>query len=112
MDRIRAGLTGLAAVFLVTAAASLLFGPDDADTAAETQQEPGEPLAQLGVAPGSDKIDEAERDQKAATPEPEVPEASAQPSGGPPLDGQAPDTASPRPAGAGPRTDPDRPVAI
>jgi hypothetical protein len=55
MDRIRAGLTGLAAVFLVTAAASLLFAPDEAEKTAAAQQEPGEPLAQLGVAPGSDK---------------------------------------------------------
>lgn len=112
MDRIRAGLTGLAAVFLVTAAASLLFGPDETDTATETQQEPGEPLAQLGVAPGSDKMDEAERDAEAAAPTSDVPTAEAQPSGGPPAPGQSPDTAFPSPAGAGPRTDPDRPVAI
>jgi hypothetical protein len=111
MDRIRAGLTGLAAVFLVTAAASLLFGPEEADTVAETQQQPDEPLAQLGVAPGSDKIDEAERDAKMA-PQPDVPEANAQPSGGPPVDGQVPDAAVPSPVGAGPRIDPNRPVAI
>ncbi|WP_181160173.1 hypothetical protein [Sandaracinobacter neustonicus] len=58
MDRIRAGLTGLAAVFLVTAAAALLFAPDPAQQArveAAQAADPGEPLAQLGVAPGSEK---------------------------------------------------------
>jgi hypothetical protein len=60
MDRIRTGLTGLAAVFLVTAAASLLFGPDDSGQPAALEQEkaPGEPLAQLGVAPSNEKSDE------------------------------------------------------
>ena len=62
MDRIRAGLTGLAAVFLITAVASLLFAPDPAQQArveAEQASEPGEPLAQLGVAPGSEKTVQA-----------------------------------------------------
>jgi hypothetical protein len=77
MDRIRAGLTGLGAVFLVTAAASLLFAPDDADRALAEQQAPGEPLAQLGVAPGSDKGPET------PPPEPAVPTPEAQPSAGP-----------------------------
>lgn len=52
MDRMRAGLTGLGAVFLLTLAASLAFGP--ADQAADSRDS-GEPLAQLGVAPGNDK---------------------------------------------------------
>lgn len=56
MDRIRAGLTGLGAVFLITAAASLLFAPTPAETArVERPKEPGEPLSQLGVAPNSEK---------------------------------------------------------
>lgn len=58
MDRIRAGLTGLAAVFLITAVAALLFAPDPAQQArieAAQAADPGEPLAQLGVAPGSEK---------------------------------------------------------
>ena len=62
MDRIRAGLTGLAAVFLITAVASLLFAPDPAQQArveAAQASEPGEPLAQLGVAPGSEKTVQA-----------------------------------------------------
>lgn len=52
MDRMRAGLTGLGAVFLLTLAASLAFGPSDGQSEA---RDSGEPLAQLGVAPGSDK---------------------------------------------------------
>jgi hypothetical protein len=62
MDRIRAGLAGLVAVFLITAVASILFAPDPAQQArveAEKAFEPGEPLAQLGVAPGSDKTSQA-----------------------------------------------------
>lgn len=52
MDRMRAGLTGLGAVFLLTLAASLAFGPSDE---AADSRDTGEPLAQLGVAPGNDK---------------------------------------------------------
>lgn len=61
MDRIRTGLTGLAAVFLVTAAASLLFAPNAEERVeAELAKTPGEPLAQLGVAPSNEKsADEA-----------------------------------------------------
>lgn len=56
MDRIRVGLTGLGVVFLVTAAASLLFGPSQGEPAPATIAKPaGEPLAQLGVAPNSEK---------------------------------------------------------
>jgi len=56
MDRVRVGLTGLGAVFLLTLGASLTFGAADRDQpAAHAQKEPGEPLAQLGVAPGSEK---------------------------------------------------------
>jgi hypothetical protein len=52
MDRMRAGLTGLGAVFLLTLAASLAFGP--AEKVPDTRDS-SEPLAQLGVAPGNDK---------------------------------------------------------
>ncbi len=56
MDRMRAGLTGLGLVFLSTLAASLVFGPSGDDPAAvEHVKAPGEPLAQLGVAPGIEK---------------------------------------------------------
>jgi hypothetical protein len=120
MDRIRAGLTGLGAVFLVTAAASLLFAPDEAQTVAAAQQEPGEPLAQLGVAPGSDKMgsdktgsgkgDDAAGEDLPA--EPVVPQLEAQPSGGPPEEGVPRDPAYPSPTGSGGAVDPGRPVAI
>jgi len=103
MDRIRAGLTGLAAVFLVTAAASLLFAPDEAEKTAAAQQEPGEPLAQLGVAPG-EKAD--------AEPEPGVPPLEAQPSGGPADPSQSVDPAYPSPVGTGGLARQDHPVAI
>lgn len=56
MDRIRAGLTGLGVVFLITAAASLLFAPSPSEQAQVAQvKEPGEPLSQLGVAPNNEK---------------------------------------------------------
>jgi hypothetical protein len=121
MDRIRAGLTGLGAVFLVTAAASLLFAPDQAQTDAAAQQEPGEPLAQLGVAPGSDKAaaEKAAADRAEVPPmpddglsEPAGPPLEAQPSGGPPLGGALADPAYPSPTGGGGAVDPGRPVAI
>lgn len=107
MDRVRAGLTGLAAVFLVTAAASLLFAPDAADTVAAEKQEPGEPLAQLGVAPGSDKAAEPEM-----PPEPAVPPLEARPSGGLPAPGDSEVPAHPSPVQSGGAADPGRPVAI
>lgn len=113
MDRIRAGLTGLGAVFLVTAAASLLFAPDATKTEAIAKQEPGEPLAQLGVAPNSDKSGAANPDRTdEVPPEPVVPPLEAQPSGGPPLDGRPRDPAIPSPAGVGVAVDPGRPVAV
>lgn len=47
----RAGLTGLGLVFVATLSASVLFSP----TGDAPPKEPGEPLAQLGVAPGPEK---------------------------------------------------------
>lgn len=56
MDRVRVGLSGLGVVFLLTLGVSLAFGGRDAPTPLiESLKEPGEPLAQLGVAPGSEK---------------------------------------------------------
>ncbi len=56
MDRLRVGLTGLGAVFLLTLGASLAFGfVHDGQPQVESHKEPGEPLAQLGVAPGAEK---------------------------------------------------------
>lgn len=56
MDRVRVGLSGLGAVFLLTLGVSLVFGrPDASPQVSESVKEPGEPLAQLGVAPGSEK---------------------------------------------------------
>lgn len=57
----RAGLTGLGIVFLSTLAASLVFGPSADDPATQEHvKAPGEPLAQLGVAPGLEKTTEGE----------------------------------------------------
>ena len=48
MDRVRIGLTGLGAVFLLTLGSSLVFGnPAGNKPAAESRKEPGEPLAAL-----------------------------------------------------------------
>jgi len=47
-ERLRWGLTGLAAVFLIVLAAAAGLGP----TGREEQPGAGEPLAVLGVAPG------------------------------------------------------------
>lgn len=55
MDRVRVGLSGLGAVFLLTLGVSLVFGrPDASPQVTENIKEPGEPLAQLGVAPSSE----------------------------------------------------------
>ncbi len=63
MDRIRAGLTGLGFVFLITAAASLLLVPSQSGVAGvEQKKEPGEPLSQLGVAPNTEKESAANAD--------------------------------------------------
>lgn len=49
MQRLRAGLTGLALVFLVTLVGSIALSPSD--TQSPRPADPGEPLAELGVAP-------------------------------------------------------------
>lgn len=50
MHRIRAGVTGLGLVFLVTLLGSIALAPSGRNAAPEGQ---GEPLAQLGVAPSA-----------------------------------------------------------
>ncbi len=56
-QRIRIGLTGLAAAFLIVLFASAISrSSQDENTnnvASTTQNEPSEPLAELGVAPGA-----------------------------------------------------------
>lgn len=62
MQRIRIGITGLAVVFLIVLLAAAVVGfrskgkPGEANLAAEgdnsTKAPPGDPLAELGVAPG------------------------------------------------------------
>lgn len=56
-QRIRIGLTGLAVAFLVVLLASAITraGRDDVSNAAEqaAANEPSEPLAEVGVAPGA-----------------------------------------------------------
>jgi len=59
MHRVRAGLTGLGVVFLFTLVASVVFAPSEM---AQPPKEPGEPLAQLGVAPSNDKSGHQDKD--------------------------------------------------
>jgi hypothetical protein len=63
MHRVRVGLIGLAWVFLLVAAATVLLHaaeePQSGDLALEnTVQAPSDPLADLGVAPGNPVADE------------------------------------------------------
>jgi hypothetical protein len=54
MDRVRIGLTGLAAVFLLTLIGAVGFRDNDHASVAKPRERPAEePLAELGVAPGS-----------------------------------------------------------
>lgn len=67
MQRVRIGLTGLAAVFLLVLLAAALFGLTPADRSVELHdaagnaaaEEPTDPLAELGVTPGGQPADEA-----------------------------------------------------
>nr|WP_294168484.1 hypothetical protein [uncultured Sphingomonas sp.] len=64
MQRIRIGLTGLGVVFLlVLLGAAISRSGDDgtANVAAVNTGEPNEPLAELGVAPGSNEQEAVER---------------------------------------------------
>lgn len=70
MDRLRVGLTGLGAVFLLTLGVSVTVGALHRDRPVEqSHKEPGETLAQLGVAPGSEKTAAAAREQEEAAPD-------------------------------------------
>lgn len=73
-QRIRLGLTGLAAIFLLVLIAAAGLRPDQSRAASETA---GEPLAVLGVAPGAGPA-VAERDSTlpASTRQVAVPAAS------------------------------------
>ncbi len=60
MQRIRIGLTGLAFVFLLVllgTAISRNSGEPPANEAVNAAEEPNEPLAELGVAPGQTETD-------------------------------------------------------
>jgi hypothetical protein len=68
-QRIRIGLTGLAVAFLVVLLASVITraSRDDVANAASqvSENEPSEPLAQLGVAPGaSDTTNNSSEEKK------------------------------------------------
>lgn len=60
-QRIRIGLTGLAFAFLLVLLGSIISRSSQGDTANSVQQaasnEPSEPLAELGVAPGAADAD-------------------------------------------------------
>lgn len=70
LQRVRIGLTGLAAVFLVVAAAGVLTQsaseerpvplPTGTPAPANLAAEPQEPLAELGVAPSQDPVPNAQ----------------------------------------------------
>lgn len=95
----RAGLTGLGIVFLLTLAASMAFGPPrGADVNLQEAKEPGEPLAQLGVAPSNDKSEPVKQPGARTLPAPEPAPATESPVTG------APD--------ADPFVEGDRPVAV
>ena len=66
MDRVRAGLAGLGLVFLFTLLASVAFAPS---RALEPAKAPGEPLAQLGVAPSNDKATDSQSNAPAIQPQ-------------------------------------------
>lgn len=70
MHRIRAGVTGLGLVFLITLVGSVALAPSGRNAAPEGQ---GEPLAQLGVAPSAgDRADAADGLSLPAVPVPPV----------------------------------------
>lgn len=54
MQRVRVGLTGLAIVFLIVILGMVLLGPEEPGP---KPAQPGEPLAQLGIAPGASDVE-------------------------------------------------------
>lgn len=66
MQRIRIGLTGLAFVFLLVLLGTAISRSSEDETgnmAAVNTAEPNEPLAELGVAPGTNEQDGVERNR-------------------------------------------------
>lgn len=80
MQRVRIGLTGLAAVFLVTMIAAAGFSPEQpADRPATDLSKREEPLAELGVAPGGSGSGAAAVDPDASAVQQEAENALAAP---------------------------------
>lgn len=75
MQRVRIGLTGLAFVFVLVLLAAVFSDPSDEElitanmielgSSAAPEQEPREPLAELGVAPGNADANLARAEQGA-----------------------------------------------
>ena len=67
-QRIRIGLTGLAFAFLLVLLGSIISRSSTSDSATNAQQaatnEPSEPLAELGVAPGASTANNSANDAK------------------------------------------------
>lgn len=70
-ERVRGGLTGLAAIFLLVLAAAAGLRPDDRPAASAAA--PAETLAVLGVAPGSGQDVTLRRQPPHAVPPPRSP---------------------------------------
>lgn len=105
MNRVRTGLTGLGIVFLLTLVASVAFAPSQD---LQSVKAPGEPLAQLGVAPSNDKTMDGNLTDGRATPgngkgaAGEVPPPGANPAANPPVPNSlAPNSPPPNPQVAG-----------
>ncbi len=80
MQRVRIGLTGLAAVFLVTMIAAAGFSPEQpVDRPATDLPKREEPLAELGVAPGGASSAAATADANASAVQQEAENALAAP---------------------------------
>jgi hypothetical protein len=64
-QRIRIGLTGLAFAFLLVLLASAISrsGQSENSAAQATNSAPNEPLAELGVAPGSDQANSSSQNR-------------------------------------------------
>jgi hypothetical protein len=79
MQRIRIGLTGLACVFLLVLIGAAGLAPTKSQIAAAKLGVPEEPLAQLGVAPGSTAAGAAEQTQGKTIPLSPARRGNAQP---------------------------------
>lgn len=92
-QRIRVGLTGLAAIFLLVLIAAAGVRPSQSMAA---QESAGEPLAVLGVAPGAGP---ATADRKSAAPAPIVANTAASPVDAPAMMTSEAAAPAPRPTG-------------